>query len=389
MLTNKDKNHIRLEETFRLKAQKQLETQVSHDSGRRDAWTFVNSAFFLWFLSTVLIGTISFLYTRWDNHREVQRRIDTQKQLADQEKALTARKLDTEISSRLRFVNGIFETEDSFPQDQKLIKILFILEKPSAIEYPVNVFPEYAERSFQSLLWELKQVVPEEKNKELKVAYEKSKELTSIYIMQTSRTTSTPKVASRQSRNSKRHPADKSLHDDNEAALKQDWVRLMTASELSSFNLERWGKPLTAPGIAPKDKTMTKHARGTFDVKLSPQPPDDKAADSAVGRYLIEKQFQGDLEGTSRGQMLGANTTVETSKGYVALEQVTATLDGRRGTFVLQHSGTMTRGALQLSVSVVPDSGTGELAGLTGKMEIKIEGGKHYYDFEYTLGDDK
>jgi hypothetical protein len=134
-----------------------------------------------------------------------------------------------------------------------------------------------------------------------------------------------------------------------------------------------------------KEKKMTKHARGTFDVKLTPQPTDDKAADSAVGRYLIEKQFHGDLEGTSRGQMLGANTAVETSKGYVALEQVTATLDGRHGTFVLQHSGTMTRGALQLSVTVVPDSATGELVGLTGKMEIKIEGGKHYYDFEYTL----
>jgi hypothetical protein len=130
---------------------------------------------------------------------------------------------------------------------------------------------------------------------------------------------------------------------------------------------------------------MTKHASGTFDVKLSPQPPDDKAADSAVGRLLIDKQFHGDLEGTSRGQMLGANTAVETSKGYVAMEQVTATLDGRRGTFVLQHSGTMTRGALQLSVTVVPDSGTGELTGLTGKMEIKIADGKHSYDFEYTL----
>ncbi|MCA1815413.1 MAG: DUF3224 domain-containing protein [Acidobacteria bacterium] len=132
---------------------------------------------------------------------------------------------------------------------------------------------------------------------------------------------------------------------------------------------------------------MTKHARGTFDVKLTPQPQDDKSADSALGRFLIEKQFHGDLEGTSRGQMLGVNTPVESSKGYVAIEQVTATLDGRRGTFALQHSGTMTRGALQLSVTVVPDSGTGELAGITGKMEIKIEGGKHYYDFEYTLAE--
>ena len=132
---------------------------------------------------------------------------------------------------------------------------------------------------------------------------------------------------------------------------------------------------------------MTKHARGTFDVKLTPQASDEKAADSFVGKFLLDKQFHGDLEGTSRGLMLGVNTPVESSKGYVALEQVTATLEGRRGTFVLQHSGTMTRGALQLGVTVVPDSGTGELVGLTGKMEIKIEGGKHYYDFEYTLAE--
>ncbi len=134
---------------------------------------------------------------------------------------------------------------------------------------------------------------------------------------------------------------------------------------------------------------MTEHARGTFDVKLSPQPADDESGGAAVGRYLIEKQFRGDIEGESRGQMLGVNTPVENSKGYVAIEQVTATLGGRRGTFVLQHSGTMARGALQSSVTVVPDSGAGELAGVAGRMEIRMEGGRHYYDFEYTLAADR
>jgi hypothetical protein len=134
-----------------------------------------------------------------------------------------------------------------------------------------------------------------------------------------------------------------------------------------------------------KDSTMTKHARGEFDVKLSPQPADEKADGSAVGRFLIDKQFHGDLEGTSRGQMLGVRTAVEGSAGYVAMEEVAGVLGGRRGTFVLQHSGTMKGGALQLSVTVVPDSGTGELSGIAGRMEIKIEGGKHSYDFEYTL----
>jgi hypothetical protein len=99
----------------------------------------------------------------------------------------------------------------------------------------------------------------------------------------------------------------------------------------------------------------------------------------------IDKQFHGDLEATSKGQMLAAVTSVKGSAGYVAIEQVTGSLRGRSGTFVLQHSGTMTRGAPQQIVSVVPDSGTGELVGLTGTMTITIADGKHSYDFEYTL----
>src|SRR5438270_6616392 len=134
-----------------------------------------------------------------------------------------------------------------------------------------------------------------------------------------------------------------------------------------------------------KEDTRMSHASGTFDVKLAPQ--DDKVEGTALGRFTIDKQFHGDLEGASKGQMLGANTSVKGSAGYVAMEQVSGTLHGRSGTFVLQHSGTMTRGALQLSVTVVPDSGTGQLTGLTGKMDIKIEGGKHFYEFEYMLGD--
>lgn len=132
---------------------------------------------------------------------------------------------------------------------------------------------------------------------------------------------------------------------------------------------------------------MTTRASGTFEVKLSPQAPDDKSENSAVGRMLLDKQFHGDLEATSKGQMLAASTAVAGSAGYVAIEQVSGTLHGRGGTFVLQHSGTMTRGVPQLIVAVVPDSGTGQLAGLAGKMEINIADGKHLYDFQYTLGD--
>jgi hypothetical protein len=126
---------------------------------------------------------------------------------------------------------------------------------------------------------------------------------------------------------------------------------------------------------------MTTHARGTFEVKLHPQAPEDPA----IGRMRIEKEFHGDLEATSKGQMLAASTDVKGSAGYVAIERVVGTLQGRSGGFVLQHSGTMTRGEPQLTITVVPDSGTGDLAGLAGKMAITIADGKHSYEFEYRL----
>ncbi|MDQ3011642.1 MAG: DUF3224 domain-containing protein [Acidobacteriota bacterium] len=131
---------------------------------------------------------------------------------------------------------------------------------------------------------------------------------------------------------------------------------------------------------------MTNQASGTFEVKLTPQAPDENG-EATLGRMLIVKQFHGDLEATSKGQMLAAMTEVKGSAGYVAMERVSGMLAGRSGTFVLQHSGTMTRGEGQLTVTVVPDSGTGELVGLAGKMTINIADGKHSYDFEYTLDD--
>jgi hypothetical protein len=133
-----------------------------------------------------------------------------------------------------------------------------------------------------------------------------------------------------------------------------------------------------------KEKAVTNHASGTFDVKLTPQAGED--GDAGLGRMSIDKQFHGDLEGTSKGFMLSsAATVVKGSGGYVAMERVTGTLKGRAGSFVLQHSGTMTRGTPQLSVTVVPDSGTGQLEGLAGTLTIKIDAGKHSYEFDYTL----
>ena len=130
---------------------------------------------------------------------------------------------------------------------------------------------------------------------------------------------------------------------------------------------------------------MTARASGTFEVKLSPLATADQAEGLPLGRMAIDKQFHGDLEASSKGEMLTAGTSVKGSAGYVAIERVTGTLHGRSGSFVLQHSGTMTRGAPQLTVTVVPDSGTGDLAGLAGKMAIVIADGKHSYDLEYTL----
>jgi hypothetical protein len=134
-----------------------------------------------------------------------------------------------------------------------------------------------------------------------------------------------------------------------------------------------------------KETVVTQHASGTFEVKMNPQAPEDKVGDPTVGRMSIDKQFRGDLEGTSKGQMLVAGTDIKDSAGYVAIERVIGNLHGHNGTFALQHSGTMTRGTPQLSITVVPDSGTGELLGLAGKMTINIVDGKHFYEFEYTL----
>ncbi len=130
--------------------------------------------------------------------------------------------------------------------------------------------------------------------------------------------------------------------------------------------------------------SVTDHAKGSFDVKVTPQQ--DQGNESGLGRMTIDKQFHGDLEATSKGQMLAAgNGEKGSSGGYVALEKVTGTLKGRSGSFILQHSATMTRGTPQLSITVVPDSGSDQLTGLTGKMLIMMSDGKHSYDFEYTL----
>jgi hypothetical protein len=126
-------------------------------------------------------------------------------------------------------------------------------------------------------------------------------------------------------------------------------------------------------------------ATGLFDVKLDLQGAQDNAAGISLGRMSIDKQFRGDLEATSKGEMLTAASDSNGSAAYVAIERVTGTLRGLSGTFVLMHNGTMTRDAQHLSVTVAPGSATGQLVGLAGKMVITIVEKKHLYDFEYTL----
>lgn len=127
-------------------------------------------------------------------------------------------------------------------------------------------------------------------------------------------------------------------------------------------------------------------ARGEFTVSITPQSSDELTGASTLARLAIDKQFTGDLIGISKGEMLSAGTPVKGSAGYVAIERVIGALQGRTGTFVLQHSGTMTRGSPELVVSVVPDSGSGDLTGLSGTMRIIIEGKRHSYEFDYTIG---
>jgi len=141
-----------------------------------------------------------------------------------------------------------------------------------------------------------------------------------------------------------------------------------------------------APDTVKKEATVTKNAVGTFEVKLTPQPLADTSGGAKFVRMSGDKKFSGDLEATGKGEMLAVGTGAPgSSGGYVAIEWVNGTLNGKKGSFILQHSGTMTRGTQHMVITVVPESGTDELKGLSGRMTINIADGKHSYLFEYTL----
>jgi hypothetical protein len=128
-----------------------------------------------------------------------------------------------------------------------------------------------------------------------------------------------------------------------------------------------------------------KRATGSFEVSLQPLSNAEVSSDALLGRILLTKKFSGDLAASARGQMLSAGTSTKGSAGYVAIDHVTGTLDGRSGSFLLQHSGSMQRGVPTLSIKVIPDSGTEGLAGIAGTLSINVVDGKHFYDFLYSF----
>jgi hypothetical protein len=163
--------------------------------------------------------------------------------------------------------------------------------------------------------------------------------------------------------------------------------RLALAAALSIAGAAAAQVPAREP--ATKGTTMTQHAAGTFEVKLQPLPEDEKVPGVKVLRMAVDKQWKGDLDGASKAEMMATNAGDKGSGGYVAVEQFTGTLKGRSGSFTLVHRGTMKKGVagFDLLIDVVPDSATGQLAGLGGRLKISMADGKHSYDLEYTLPD--
>ena len=131
-----------------------------------------------------------------------------------------------------------------------------------------------------------------------------------------------------------------------------------------------------------KEIPLTHHAQGSFTVKVLPLTPTPA---EGLGRFSIDKQIHGGLEATSRGEMISGGDPKQGNAGYVAMELVTGTLDGKQGSFALQHSATMDPSGSRMSVIVVPGSGAGELKGIAGTFTIRVENGQHLYDFEYSL----
>ncbi|MEO8360686.1 MAG: DUF3224 domain-containing protein [Vicinamibacteria bacterium] len=172
--------------------------------------------------------------------------------------------------------------------------------------------------------------------------------------------------------------------------MKTRFIRAITLGAIfSAAAASAQTPPPTAPAVQ-KGTVMTAQANGTFDVKVKPLPEDEKVAGVKVGRLSIDKEWKGDMVGTSKGEMMTTGGEVKGSAGYVAVEIMDVTLAGRKGTFTLMHHATMKGDAdFKMLIVVVPDSGTGDLKGISGALTIIIEGKNHSYKFDYTLPESK
>lgn len=228
MLMEEEKERIRAEEIFRHEVQQQLSSERKKDSR---LWNIINSAFFLWFMSTIIVGIISFSYSNFVRNREDQRRKEEASQIIEQEKRIAARKIDAEVSNRLYY----FAQLSKFKKQDAPANAIFVLEKPSSVDYPVSVFPEFANRNLQSLLWELLQVVPENEKQDVDLAYKQARRLSSMFLSETSL------IAFNSNLPDFRSPLVKKFHSDAINNLFGEHQR----EQLQAFNLERWGKPLS------------------------------------------------------------------------------------------------------------------------------------------------
>ncbi len=228
MLTDQEKEHIREEEFYRQEVRSQLEITNSKGDSWQKYWSFINSGVFIWFLSSIVIGSCTFLYARWEKEHVIER-----------ENQHTANRLDAEISNRLSYFNNLLKMrdialsrrilDDESIRDYDLSKLVIVLERPTASDYPSNVFPEYGNRNLRSLLWELMQVVPQLERESIQPAYQKSLALQSIYLNNLY--------------GSKRPSDGGLLHASQAAALAQNVYAVKDF--YSTFNLSRWGSVFT------------------------------------------------------------------------------------------------------------------------------------------------
>lgn len=233
MLAEEKKQHIHLEEAYRREVRKQLEGNDPQKLSRERRLAFLNSPLFLWILSTCVISFGTFLYTRWEKNREGERRRYEQHQLIQRENVLATRRFDAEISSRLNdFASAMSNAFDDV-DGSRLRKALKALDRPSASEYPAGVFPDYANRSLRSLLWELLQIVPDSEKSEITTAFNRSKLLYQVYVAH--------------------NPTAKSLAQGttNGADSRPQTSLDLFAIQLE-FDLERWGRPLNRLVLNPR-----------------------------------------------------------------------------------------------------------------------------------------